>query len=127
MSWQQYVDDTLIGSGKVAKAAILGHDGSIWASTPDFKIPPAEGQKLEQAFTSTDDIAANGLYLLSKKYIYLRKPQENVIYAREGSNGVVCYKSSQCVIIGYYDEHHSAGNCNQIVENLGDYLLAQGF
>jgi profilin len=38
MSWQAYVDDNLVGTGKVAKAAIFGLNGSLWATSPDFAV-----------------------------------------------------------------------------------------
>jgi profilin len=37
-SWQAYVDDQLVGTGKIAAAAIIGHDGSIWAKSPGFYV-----------------------------------------------------------------------------------------
>ena len=38
MSWQAYVDTNLVGTGKILKAAIYGHDGSLWATTPGFNV-----------------------------------------------------------------------------------------
>ena len=41
MSWQEYVDSSLKGSGVVAHAAILGSsDGSIWAKDENFNVRP---------------------------------------------------------------------------------------
>jgi profilin len=39
MSWQTYVDDHLmceIDGQHLTSAAIIGHDGSIWAQSPEF-------------------------------------------------------------------------------------------
>lgn len=38
MSWQSYVDDQLISTKMIKHAVICGHDGSIWASSADFKV-----------------------------------------------------------------------------------------
>ena len=38
MSWQAYVDTNLIGTGKVQRAAIFGHDGSCWATSEGFSV-----------------------------------------------------------------------------------------
>jgi len=38
MSWQEYVDSQLVASGQVSQGALLGTDGSLWASTPDFMV-----------------------------------------------------------------------------------------
>ena len=38
MSWQDYVDKSLIGTGVVSKASIHGLDGTKWASSPGFTV-----------------------------------------------------------------------------------------
>ncbi|KAG0290913.1 profilin, required for normal timing of actin polymerization in response to thermal stress [Linnemannia gamsii] len=81
MSWKAYVDDNLVGTGKVAKAAIFGLDGSLWATSSDFKINEVEAKKLIAAFNDVSDIAAKGLYLEETKFVFLRNP-DNSIYAR---------------------------------------------
>lgn len=43
MSWQSYVDEQLIGTGFVINAAILGHDGGVWATSAGFALKPGEG------------------------------------------------------------------------------------
>ncbi|CAO3571674.1 unnamed protein product [Mortierella alpina] len=126
MSWQAYVDKNLIGTGKVQKAAIFGLDGSLWATSPDFKVAGAEVQKLIAAFKDTSDIAPNGLYLEGKKYVYLRS-SENSIYARLGADGVTCVKTNQAVLVGHYGENMQAGDCTVVVEALGDYLRSTGY
>lgn len=38
MSWQDYVDNQLMASKCVTKAAIVGHDGGIWAKSDNFEV-----------------------------------------------------------------------------------------
>lgn len=38
MSWQNYVDQQLMGSGLVAKAVIAGHDGTLWAKSNNIEV-----------------------------------------------------------------------------------------
>lgn len=38
MSWQDYVDNQLLASQCVSKAAIAGHDGGIWAKSDGFEV-----------------------------------------------------------------------------------------
>jgi len=38
MSWQSYVDGQLLSTNMVKHAVICGHDGNIWAASPDFKV-----------------------------------------------------------------------------------------
>ncbi|KAI7831263.1 putative profilin [Gamsiella multidivaricata] len=127
MSWQAYVDNNLVGTHKVAKGAIYGHDGSLWASSPNFNVGGAEVQKLIAAFNDESDIAANGLFLEGNKFVFLRKPEPHVIYARHGATGVACVKTTQAVLVGYYDENIQAGDCNTVVDNLANYLISTGY
>ncbi|KAF8941307.1 profilin, required for normal timing of actin polymerization in response to thermal stress [Dissophora ornata] len=128
MSWQSYVDTNLVSTGKVTKGAIFGLDGSLWATTPGFNVGGAEVNKLIAAFTDVGDIAAHGLFLEGQKYVFLRKNEASgSIYARNGTAGVACVKTNQAVLVGYYAEGLQAGDCNQVVENLADYLRGTGF
>lgn len=36
--WQAYVDDALIKTGLVSKAAIHGMDGTQWAASKNFQV-----------------------------------------------------------------------------------------
>lgn len=38
MSWQDYVDNQLMASNCVSKAAIAGHDGGVWAKSDNFDV-----------------------------------------------------------------------------------------
>ncbi len=33
-----YVDQSLVGSGKIARAAILGQKGGVWATSPGYTV-----------------------------------------------------------------------------------------
>ena len=43
MSWQDYIDTQLIGKD-LKNAVIAGHDGNVWAKSPDFNVTPNEIQ-----------------------------------------------------------------------------------
>ena len=44
----------------------------------------------------------------------------------QGSGGITIKKTSQALLIGIYDEPVTPGQCNIVVERLGDYLIEQG-
>lgn len=44
----------------------------------------------------------------------------------QGSGGITIKKTGQALIFGIYDEPLTPGQCNMIVERLGDYLIEQG-
>ncbi|KAF9949783.1 profilin, required for normal timing of actin polymerization in response to thermal stress [Mortierella alpina] len=126
MSWQSYVDTNLVGSGKVTKASIFGHDGSLWATSPSFKIGGEEAKILAAAFKDPKYIQEKGFHLEGQKYILLRA-DERSIYARNGATGVTCVKTGQCILVGFYDETVQAGDCTTVVEGLADYLKNSGY
>lgn len=45
----------------------------------------------------------------------------------ECAAGVTIKKTSQVLVFGIYNESVSAGEANTVVENMGDYLIEQGF
>ena len=48
------------------------------------------------------------------------------ISLRQGSGGVTVKKTGQALVVGIYEEPVTPGQCNMIVERLGDYLIDQG-
>jgi profilin len=44
----------------------------------------------------------------------------------QGSGGITVKKTGQALVIGIYDEPMTPGQCNMVVERLGDYLVEQG-
>ncbi|KAG0327131.1 profilin, required for normal timing of actin polymerization in response to thermal stress [Podila horticola] len=126
MSWQSYVDSNLVGTHKVSKATIIGLDGSLWATSAGFQVGGEEAKKLVVAFDDPSDAAANGIYIEGKKYVVLRSDKQTIM-ARLGATGIVCAKTSQCVLIGYYNENVQAGDCSVVVEGLADYLRGSGY
>ncbi|KAJ3078649.1 profilin, required for normal timing of actin polymerization in response to thermal stress [Quaeritorhiza haematococci] len=115
MSWQSYVDSNLVGTGKIAKAAIHGLDGTAWATSAGFS-----------AFTDASDIRANGLHLAGVKYFTLRADDRSV-YAKKGTGGVACVKTKQAILIGVYQEPTQPPEANKVVEGLADYLISVNY
>ncbi|KAF9028205.1 profilin, required for normal timing of actin polymerization in response to thermal stress [Haplosporangium bisporale] len=126
MSWQEYVDKNMVLTGKVSKASIFGHDGSLWATSSGFQVGEEEAKKLVAAFTNSGDAFASGLYVEGKKFVVLNA-DDKLIRARQGATGIICAKTSQCVLIGYYNENIQAGDCSVVVENLAEYLRGVGY
>ncbi|KAJ9707589.1 hypothetical protein PVL29_002565 [Vitis rotundifolia] len=47
-------------------------------------------------------------------------------FCLKGSGGVTTKKTGQALIFGIYEEPLTPGQCNMIVERMGDYLVDQG-
>jgi profilin len=48
-------------------------------------------------------------------------------HSLQGTGGITIKKTGMSLIIGIYDEPMTPGQCNMVVERLGDYLIEQGF
>lgn len=68
MSWQQYVDDGLVGTGKVTAAAIFGLDTVTWAQSSIFPaMTPEQVRALLTGFTDPSGLRANGIRIAEDK------------------------------------------------------------
>ncbi|MHC8394312.1 profilin [Pseudomonas sp. LB3P93] len=125
MTWQNYIDQTLIGTGHISEAAIIGLDGTIWGSSAGFTIIPNEWTSLLKAFTDSAT-AWKGLRINTEKYLVV-KADDRSIYAKKAATGIVSVKTATAVIIGMYGAKVIPGNAAGTVEKLADHLLEQGY
>jgi len=130
MSWQSYVDEQLmyeIEGNTLTSSAILGQDGSVWAQSANFpQFKPEEITAIMKDFDEPGTLAPTGLYLGGTKYMVIQGEAGVVIRGKKGPGGITIKKTNQALIIGIYDEPMTPGQCNMIVERLGDYLIEQG-
>ncbi|KMT03224.1 hypothetical protein BVRB_8g197720 [Beta vulgaris subsp. vulgaris] len=132
MSWQTYVDDHLMCNieetgNHLTSAAIVGLDGSVWAQSaafPEFKKEEMDG--ILKEFEEPNTLAPTGLFLGGAKYMVIAGEPGAVIRGKKGPGGVCIKKTGQALVFGIYDEPVAPGQCNMVVERLGDYLVEQG-
>ncbi|KAK6126825.1 hypothetical protein DH2020_039433 [Rehmannia glutinosa] len=127
MSWQTYVDDHLMcdidgqPGLRLSAAAILGHDGVVWAQSSTFpQFNAAEINGILTDFNEPGHLAPTGLFLGGTKYMVIQGEPG------AGSGGVTIKKTGQALVFGLYEEPVTPGQCNMIVERLADYLIDQG-
>ncbi|KAG8091530.1 hypothetical protein GUJ93_ZPchr0012g20980 [Zizania palustris] len=130
MSWQTYVDDHLmceIEGHHLTSAAIVGHDGTVWAQSAAFpQFKPEEMTNIMKDFDEPGFLAPTGLFLGPSKYMVIQGEPGAVIRGKKGSGGITVKKTGQALVFGIYDEPMTPGQCNMVVERLGDYLVEQG-
>ncbi|XP_073276069.1 profilin-3-like [Primulina huaijiensis] len=130
MSWQSYIDDHLmadIDGCHLIAAAIVGHDGTVWAQSTNFpQLKPEEINGITTDFETPGTLAPTGLHLGGTKYMVIQGEPGAVIRGKKGAGGVTVKKTSQALIIGIYDEPMTPGQCNMVVEKIGDYLIEMG-
>ncbi|RPA96419.1 profilin [Choiromyces venosus 120613-1] len=129
MSWQSYVDTTLIGSKKLDAAAIFSATGdSVWAAS-NFKIEPAEMQALIAAYQSQDkmnELASTGFHIDGTKYFTI-KSEDRSIYGKQLKTGIICVKTKQAILVAHFPDTVQPGEAASVVEKLADYLIDVGF
>lgn len=130
MSWQAYVDTSLVGTGHVDKAAIFNTEGtSVWATSSGFTLTPQEMQDVVGAFKDTSNpkkVQMSGIHIAGQKYFVI-KADDGSIYGKQGREGVVIVKTKQALLITHYPESVQPGNATNTVEKLGAYLVGVGY
>jgi len=130
MSWQAYVDTSLVGTGDVDKAAIFSAAGdSVWATSTNFKVSPQEMQEVVGAYKDSSQpkkVQSTGLHIAGEKYIVI-KADDVSLYGKKGRTGVVIVKTKQAVLIAHYPDTVQPGSAANTVEKLGEYLKGVGF
>ena len=126
MSWQNYVDSNLVGSGNLSSAAIIGLDGAVWAKHSGLDIKAGEAAALPKLFANPGNAQAAGITFGGLKYLTLRA-DERSIYGKKGAGGIVLVKTGKAILVGIYGEGLQPGNATNVVEKLADYLIENGY
>ncbi|KOX00260.1 MULTISPECIES: profilin [unclassified Streptomyces] len=122
MSWQAYVDDQLVGTGRLQYGAIISAaDGSAWALSNGFGLTADEGAAIVALFKNPADVFTMGVTVAGVKYTGI-KADDRSIYGKKGATGVALAKTAQTIVIGYYNEKGQPGNAAMTVEKFADYL-----
>ncbi|PSS20834.1 Profilin-4 like [Actinidia chinensis var. chinensis] len=117
------------GQGHLAAAAIaiVRHDGSIWAQSSSFpQFKPDDITGIMNDFAEPGHLAPTGLQLGGTKYMVIQGEPGAVIRGKKGSGGITIKKTGQVLVFGIYEEPVTPGQCNMVIERLGDYLIDQG-
>ncbi|KAL6914291.1 hypothetical protein ACHAPO_010959 [Fusarium lateritium] len=131
MSWQAYIDSSLVGSGHIDKGAIISAAGdSVWAASSDLQLKPEEMKAISAIVggdtKAKDKAFAEGLYIAGERYVMARAEGRS-IYARLGRSGVAVAKTNQAIVVGHHGEAQVAGNATSTVEGLADYLIKSNY
>ncbi|XP_045126375.1 profilin-like [Portunus trituberculatus] len=126
MSWQNYVDQQLMGSGLVAKAVIAGHDGTLWAKSNNIEPTREELVKLSSSFADQGNLAMSGVHIGGEKFFYL-SGTDKVIRCKKGKSGMHSMKTLQTILVAVFEEPIQHPQVANVVESLGDYLISMSY
>lgn len=130
MSWQAYVDTSLIGGGNCDKALICDAAGdAVWASSKDFSMTDAERKAIADSFKDKAEpksIVAKGVFAEGRKYVILTASDED-LKAKQGKEGLVAFKTTQALLIAHHQDHIQTAAAFNDVAKLGEYLKSMGY
>ncbi|GAA5883149.1 hypothetical protein JCM16303_006114 [Sporobolomyces ruberrimus] len=126
MSWQAYVDTNLLGTGKINKAAILGQQGGVWATSGGYSLSTEEQGAIVKTFQNPSNAQASGVRAAGQKFFCL-SADERSVYGKKAADGIVIVKTTQAVLVAEYAHPTQPGEATKIVEELADYLISVGY
>jgi len=132
MAWQPYIDQHLVGSGHVTKAAIFGLDGALWAQSIGWIAVPAKcAAEIKILVSSCNEkdtsFPEKGIIFNGTKYIFTSRPTGASAAGKKGATGVVLAKTKKAIIIAFYDDKIQPGNCVTTTLKIADYLSGQNY
>ena len=145
MSWEPYINNALLNKSAnghvynnvLTEAAIIGHDGSVWANTTGLSIKKDEIKKLNDLFKQSSNNTPS-LMLGGKKYQVTHYETNAFVYLKIKDGGATVAKTGKAFIIGVYNTTKNykydgkelpqgVGMCNTVVEELANQLKGLGF
>jgi profilin len=127
MSWQAYIDTSLVGTGNVDSAAIFSADGKDnWARSADFKVTPDEMKVIVNGLADPTPLYASGFHIDGVKYTIIQA-SDTTIRGKQGKNGLVIVKTKQALLLAHHPESVTTNNCVNTVEALAEYLVSQNY
>ena len=118
-------------------AALIGHDGAIWASTKGLVVKPDEIEKLAELFKQSENKIPS-IFIGGKKYQVTHYEKAAFVYLKIKEGGATIAKTRQTYVIGIYNTSKKyrydgkelpqcAGMCNIVVEELAGILKGMNY
>ncbi|KAL7713489.1 Profilin [Entamoeba marina] len=129
MSWQEYVDIELVGSGYCKTALILGNDGVEKGFTMHSKLEKSEITNITSMFgDSKKRIVGSKMKFKGREFV-MTFSNERTIKAQstKDDEGYVLVKTRQLILVVSYGDYITEEQCVLVVEKLADYLIQKGF
>jgi len=130
-TWQDYVKNNLVGTGKMSYAAIIGiQDKAIWAQSSGITLTPDEINKIVEAFDPANKpkVQEGGLVLCGTKYFAIAIGEEgDDIQLKNGQNGACLARTIRAIILAAYESPIQHPECASIVLSLAQYLKEQTY
>ncbi|KAH9416124.1 profilin chickadee [Dermatophagoides pteronyssinus] len=130
MSWQSYVDNQICQHVDCTLAAIANiQDGSIWAKfeKDDKKISPKELKTIADTIRQNPNgFLETGIHIGGEKYICIQADNQ-LVRGRRGSSALCIVATNTCLLAAATVDGYPAGQLNNVIEKLGDYLRSNNY
>ncbi|KAI9832705.1 MAG: profilin, required for normal timing of actin polymerization in response to thermal stress [Phylliscum demangeonii] len=93
------------------------------------QVDPQETKVIVASFNDKNEVKAvqsNGLHVGGERYVVL-KADDRSLYGRKGKEGIIVVKTKQAILVTHYPETAQPGTAANVVEQLADYLIGQGY
>lgn len=121
-TWQDYIDNTLLGSGFVRHAAIFGTDQvKQWACSPNFEVNLDEVKSIMLGFTEPERLLVTGIVLDDMEYTPVKNSGDTILGKRPGG-GCILFRCDTLLVIAVYDDNVHASSCHLLMMKLREYL-----
>lgn len=131
MSWQQYVDQNLMcpvdaEGNTLTSAALVGHDGGVWAHSAQFpSMSPEQVAVVMEIFNGNNP----GSFSIGDLRFMVLGSEDPSTKLRGKCKGGGCAisKTGQVLVVGIWMEPVTGPACNKVVETLAEYLVGTGY
>ena len=127
-SWDDYVEITLLGTGCVSEAAIVGVEGAIWSTSPGYRPNMNEIRNLANAMiTKTFSQLFDGFVVAGVSYKTIKVDTNSLYGESSSSSGIVVCRTAQALILSCYNEDIQPAQCINVAEKFADFLRSTGY
>jgi profilin len=125
-SWQNYIENNLIGSGSITDAAILQLDGVTLAASKDFVISSEDARFILDGMKDSSLFYKRGVVINGVRHIF-RSGSANIVRAEKETRGVYIYKTDKLLIVCTYDMPIKPTHAASAVNLLASSLVELGY
>lgn len=135
-SWDSYIDSLMVdlpNGGQLTSAAVLGQDGGVWTASEKFPaVTPEQVLAIMAGFSSVEekghagDLGTSGIRFGDEKFQVC--PGDDTAMRGKSKDGGCCIKrTATALVVGIYTNPVVAGDCNVLVEKIGEHLAESGY
>eukprot|EP01102_Stenamoeba_stenopodia_P001863 TRINITY_DN11687_c0_g1_i1.p1 TRINITY_DN11687_c0_g1~~TRINITY_DN11687_c0_g1_i1.p1 ORF type:complete len:129 (+),score=33.64 TRINITY_DN11687_c0_g1_i1:114-500(+) len=127
MSWDYFINETMMKRGDIAKGAIIGLDGTIWGKSANLKLSESEAKSIAEAFSAPNppQIPSDATLSLESDSYFTKKAADGGYEGKGPSYAVLMEKTHRAVLVAFFT-YLQSGYHNNLLSKLADYVKSCG-